>query len=130
MTLMLLSGTLTFDYANSSGDFLKLELNSYSWTKVANIIFIDQPAGTGYSDENTSEAFNCSDTLSVTLTYDFLRKGYIQFKAMLKPIDISTSMVERNMLIVWDLFQIRSISPLKQIAMGTTLTLIQITYYV
>lgn len=67
-------GPLTFDYANSSGDFPRLELNLYSWTKVANIIFIDQPAGTGYSYAKTSEGYNCNDTLSVTLTYDFLRK--------------------------------------------------------
>ncbi|XP_015055261.1 serine carboxypeptidase-like 18 [Solanum pennellii] len=77
-------GPLTFDYANSSGNFPKLELNSYSWTKVANIIFIDQPAGTGYSYANTSEAYNCSDTLSVTLTYDFLRKWLMEHPEYLK----------------------------------------------
>ncbi|XP_070043419.1 serine carboxypeptidase-like 18 isoform X4 [Nicotiana tomentosiformis] len=75
-------GPLTFDYANSIGDFPKLELKSNSWTKVANIIFIDQPAGSGYSYAKTSEAYNFNDTLAVALTYEFLRKGYIQGNAL------------------------------------------------
>ncbi|XP_055807989.1 serine carboxypeptidase-like 17 [Solanum dulcamara] len=84
------NGPLTFDFANSSGNFPKLELNSHSWTKVANIIFIDQPAGTGYSYAKTSEAYNCSDTLSVTLTYDFLRKWLMDHPKYLKnPLYVS-----------------------------------------
>ncbi|XP_049342901.1 serine carboxypeptidase-like 18 [Solanum verrucosum] len=91
-TLLYEMGPLTFDYANSSGNFPKLELNSYSWTKVANIIFIDQPAGTGYSYANTSEAYNCSDTLSVTLTYEFLRKWLMDHPEYLKnPLYVSGS---------------------------------------
>ncbi|MCE3050334.1 hypothetical protein HAX54_046924 [Datura stramonium] len=77
-------GPLTFDYANSSGNFPKLELNSNSWTKVANIIFIDQPAGSGYSYAETSEAYNCNDTLSVTLSYEFLRKWLMDHPKYLK----------------------------------------------
>ncbi|OIS98261.1 serine carboxypeptidase-like 18 [Nicotiana attenuata] len=77
-------GPLMFDYANSSGDFPKLELNSNSWTKVANIIFIDQPAGSGYSYARTSEAYNCNDTLAVTLTYEFLRKWLMDHPEYLK----------------------------------------------
>ncbi|XP_009795830.1 serine carboxypeptidase-like 18 [Nicotiana sylvestris] len=77
-------GPLMFDYANSSGDFPKLELNSNSWTKVANIIFIDQPAGSGYSYAKTSEAYNCNDTLAVTLTYEFLRKWLMDHPKYLK----------------------------------------------
>ncbi|XP_059297044.1 serine carboxypeptidase-like 18 isoform X2 [Lycium ferocissimum] len=83
-------GPLTFDYANSSGNLPKLELNSNSWTKVANIIFIDQPAGTGYSYAKTSEAYNCSDTLSVALTYEFLRKWLMDHPKYLKnPLYVS-----------------------------------------
>ncbi|PHU07052.1 hypothetical protein BC332_23541 [Capsicum chinense] len=72
MTLMLLSGPLYFDYANSIGNFPKLELNSNSWTK-----------GT-HSYAKNSEAYNCSDTLSVTLTYDFLRKWLMDHPEYLK----------------------------------------------
>ncbi|KAJ8548152.1 hypothetical protein K7X08_021388 [Anisodus acutangulus] len=83
-------GPLTFDYANSSGNFPKLELNSNSWTKVANIIFIDQPAGTGYSYAKTAEAYNCNDTLSVTQTFEFLRKWLMDHPEYLKnPLYVS-----------------------------------------
>ncbi|KAF3674015.1 putative serine carboxypeptidase-like 18-like isoform X2 [Capsicum annuum] len=58
--------------------------------QVANIIFIDQPAGTGYSYAKTSEAYNCSDTLSVALTYDFLRKWLMDHPEYLKnPLHVS-----------------------------------------
>ncbi|KAK4721100.1 hypothetical protein R3W88_011333 [Solanum pinnatisectum] len=52
--------------------------------KVANIIFIDQPVGTGYSYAKTSEAYNSNDTLSATLTYDFLRKWLMDHPEYLK----------------------------------------------
>ncbi|XP_006350185.1 serine carboxypeptidase-like 17 isoform X1 [Solanum tuberosum] len=77
-------GPLTFDYANSSGNFPKLELNLHSWSKVANIIFIDQPVGAGYSYAKTSEAYNSNDTLSATLIYDFLRKWLMDHPEYLK----------------------------------------------
>ncbi|KAM7478984.1 hypothetical protein LguiA_027197 [Lonicera macranthoides] len=70
-------GTFTFNYANSSGSKPVLELNPYSWTKVANIIFLDQPVGTGYSYGKTWEAYNNNDTQSATQTYDFLKKWLI-----------------------------------------------------
>lgn len=41
---------------------------------MANIIFLDQPAGTGFSYAKNPEAYKCSDTLSASRTYDFLKK--------------------------------------------------------
>ncbi|KAF5448306.1 hypothetical protein F2P56_028854 [Juglans regia] len=67
-------GPLTFNYANSSGNKPTLELNPYSWTKVANIIFLDSPVGTGFSYATTWEAYNVNDTSSAAQTYEFLRK--------------------------------------------------------
>ncbi|KAG7977207.1 hypothetical protein I3843_05G019600 [Carya illinoinensis] len=68
-------GPFTFDYANSSGrNKPTLELNPYSWTKIANIIFLDAPVGTGFSYATTWEAYNSNDTSSTTQTYEFLRK--------------------------------------------------------
>ncbi|KAL0290784.1 UNVERIFIED_CONTAM: Serine carboxypeptidase-like 18, partial [Sesamum angustifolium] len=43
----------------------------------ANILFIDQPAGTGYSYAKSLEGSLTSDTLSARQTYDFLRKWLI-----------------------------------------------------
>ncbi|XP_040998122.1 serine carboxypeptidase-like 18 [Juglans microcarpa x Juglans regia] len=67
-------GPFTFDYANSSGNKPTLELNPDSWTKIANIIFLDAPVGTGFSYATTWEAYNSNDTSSTTQTYEFLRK--------------------------------------------------------
>ncbi|XP_057788114.1 serine carboxypeptidase-like 18 isoform X2 [Salvia miltiorrhiza] len=67
-------GPLVFDYDNSDGIIPTLVLNPYSWTKVANIIFIDQPAGTGFSYATTAEAYKSSNTLSAIHTYQFLQK--------------------------------------------------------
>ncbi|CAK9148561.1 unnamed protein product [Ilex paraguariensis] len=70
-------GPFTFNYENSGGNQPTMELNPYSWTKIANIIFIDQPVGTGFSYANTSEAYLSSDTISATQTYEFLRKWLV-----------------------------------------------------
>ncbi|KAK2664837.1 hypothetical protein Ddye_003411 [Dipteronia dyeriana] len=70
-------GPLSFDYENSKGNIPKLLLNPYSWTKVANIIFLDQPVGTGFSYATTWQAYNMKDTLSTKQTYTFLRKWLI-----------------------------------------------------
>ncbi|XP_019165304.1 PREDICTED: serine carboxypeptidase-like 13 [Ipomoea nil] len=65
-------GPFTINYANSTGDIPALEMNQYAWTKVANIIFLDQPAGTGFSYAKTPEAYMSNDTISAQLAYDFL----------------------------------------------------------
>ncbi|XP_076900686.1 serine carboxypeptidase-like 13 [Bidens hawaiensis] len=67
-------GPITFNYANSTMEKPILEINPYSWTKVANIIFVDQPAGTGFAYAKTAEAYNTNDTLSTTHAYSFVMK--------------------------------------------------------
>ncbi|KAM7474764.1 hypothetical protein LguiB_022007 [Lonicera macranthoides] len=66
-------GPLKFNYVKSKYK-PRLELNPYSWTKVANVLFLDQPVRTGFSYANSFEASKTSDTLSAAQTYDFLRK--------------------------------------------------------
>ncbi|XP_062176464.1 serine carboxypeptidase-like 18 isoform X2 [Alnus glutinosa] len=71
-------GPLSFNYANSSGNKPTLLLNPYSWTKVANIIFLDAPVGTGYSyAESWDGYYNSSDTSSAAQNYEFLRKWLV-----------------------------------------------------
>ncbi|KAG6789702.1 hypothetical protein POTOM_005821 [Populus tomentosa] len=71
-------GPLSFDYAKSSGGGKPvLAFNPYSWTKIANIIFVDAPVGTGFSYSTTWEGYHVTDTLSVAETYEFLRKWLV-----------------------------------------------------
>ncbi|XP_073266702.1 serine carboxypeptidase-like 18 isoform X2 [Populus alba] len=71
-------GPLSFDYAKSSGGGKPvLALNPYSWTKIANIIFVDAPVGTGFSYSTTWEGYHVTDTLSAAETYEFLRKWLV-----------------------------------------------------
>ncbi|KAL8533775.1 hypothetical protein ACS0TY_009973 [Phlomoides rotata] len=70
-------GPINFDYANSGGTIPTLVSNPYSWTKVANIIFIDQPAGTGFSYAKTPEVYISSDSLAGMTIYEFLKKWLI-----------------------------------------------------
>ncbi|KAL3722259.1 hypothetical protein ACJRO7_034608 [Eucalyptus globulus] len=75
-------GPLNFNYKNSSGNSPTFLLNPYSWTKVANIIFLDQPVGAGFSYSTTQEGYYSGDLRSAAETYQFLRKwlvGHPQF---------------------------------------------------
>ncbi|CAL9022599.1 unnamed protein product [Prunus brigantina] len=67
-------GPIMFNYANSSGNEPTFVLNPYSWTKVANIIFLDQPVGTGFSYAKSWEGYETGDISSAAHTYEFLRK--------------------------------------------------------
>ncbi|XP_059448311.1 serine carboxypeptidase-like 18 [Corylus avellana] len=67
-------GPLSFDYTESSRGSPTFKLNPYSWTKVANIIFVDAPVGTGFSYAKSWEGYNVTDTLSAAQTYEFIRK--------------------------------------------------------
>ena len=54
---------------------LQLEYNKFSWTKFANIVFIEQPAGVGFSyskdkkDYKTNDRIAAKDNLQVTLEF-------------------------------------------------------------
>ncbi|XP_074279093.1 serine carboxypeptidase-like 18 isoform X2 [Silene latifolia] len=70
-------GPFTFDYdatSDSGSDIPMLRLNPYSWTKVASIIFLDSPVGTGFSYATTYEGYHSNDTLQSSHIYQFLRK--------------------------------------------------------
>ncbi|KAJ6754865.1 SERINE CARBOXYPEPTIDASE-LIKE 18 [Salix purpurea] len=71
-------GPLSFDYAKSSGGGEPVfALNPYSWKKIASIIFVDAPVGTGFSYSTTLEGYDVSDTLSAAQTCEFLRKWLV-----------------------------------------------------
>ncbi|KAL3730238.1 hypothetical protein ACJRO7_027271 [Eucalyptus globulus] len=51
-------GPSTFNYKNLTPSRPTLKVNEYSWTKVANIIFVDEPVGAGFSYANNWESYN------------------------------------------------------------------------
>ncbi|XP_022857868.1 serine carboxypeptidase-like 18 [Olea europaea var. sylvestris] len=81
---MLEIGPLAFDVANFDGSLPSILLNPHSWTKVANIIFIDWPVGTGFSYSNTSRGYSSSDTKSAKDNYTFLRKWLLSHPMFIK----------------------------------------------
>ncbi|KAL5725447.1 hypothetical protein ACHQM5_008589 [Ranunculus cassubicifolius] len=70
-------GPIYFRDAGKNDDVPTLILNSNSWTKVANIIFLDAAVGSGFSYSKTAQGFESSDTMSAKDTVKFLIKGYI-----------------------------------------------------
>ncbi|KAL6270658.1 hypothetical protein ACE6H2_027569 [Prunus campanulata] len=71
-------GSLSFDYAESGYNKPKLKLNPYSYTKVANVIFLDAPVGTGFSYAKTWKGYtNMSATSYAAQTYQFLKKWFL-----------------------------------------------------
>ncbi|PIA32407.1 hypothetical protein AQUCO_04500188v1 [Aquilegia coerulea] len=71
------------DAEMTNGDVPSLVLNPNSWTKVANIIFLDAPIGTGFSYSKTGQEGNMSDTISAHDTYEFLRNWFIDYPQFL-----------------------------------------------
>ncbi|XVF61385.1 hypothetical protein PTKIN_Ptkin08bG0124900 [Pterospermum kingtungense] len=67
-------GPLQFNMVEYNGSLPTFSLNPYSWTKVANIIFLDAPVGTGFSYSRTFQGFKSGDTKFANDGYDFLRK--------------------------------------------------------
>ncbi|GAB2219357.1 hypothetical protein Drorol1_Dr00006992 [Drosera rotundifolia] len=67
-------GPLRIDVEAYNGSLPSLVLNPHSWTKVANVLFVDQPVGTGFSYATIGSGYSSSDTQSSHQLYTFLRK--------------------------------------------------------
>ncbi|KAG5526273.1 hypothetical protein RHGRI_032528 [Rhododendron griersonianum] len=67
-------GPIQFDTEHFDGKFPNLTLNPFSWTKVASIIFLDAPVGTGFSYADYAESYVVDDLLAATDNYNFLLK--------------------------------------------------------
>ncbi|KAG4169428.1 hypothetical protein ERO13_A12G077965v2 [Gossypium hirsutum] len=67
-------GPLQFNMMEYNGSLPTFSLNPYSWTNVANIIFLDLPAGIGFSYSTRLQGFETGDKLFANDGYNFVRK--------------------------------------------------------
>ncbi|XP_022861344.1 serine carboxypeptidase-like 17 isoform X2 [Olea europaea var. sylvestris] len=83
-TVCFCTGPFYYDVADFDGSLPSILPNPYSWTKVASIIFIDSPVGTGFSYANTSKGYSSSDKKSAKDNYTFLRKWLLNHPMLSK----------------------------------------------
>ncbi|WMV27293.1 hypothetical protein MTR67_020678 [Solanum verrucosum] len=80
----MMRGPITFEAVEYNGSLPTMILNPYSWTKVASIIFIDLPVGTGFSYATTPTALQSSDLQATDHAYQFLCKWFVDHPEFLK----------------------------------------------
>ncbi|CAN6866044.1 unnamed protein product [Brassica oleracea] len=75
--LLFANGPLAFKGDVYNGTLPPLELTSFSWTKVANILYLESPAGSGYSYAKTPRAAETSDIIQIHQIDQFLRRWLV-----------------------------------------------------
>ncbi|KAF8092011.1 hypothetical protein N665_0428s0021 [Sinapis alba] len=68
------NGPLALKFELYNGTLPSLVTTTYSWTKMANIIFLDQPVGAGFSYSRIPLLNKVSDTGEVKVIHKFLQK--------------------------------------------------------
>ncbi|URE32817.1 Serine carboxypeptidase [Musa troglodytarum] len=61
------------------GDGRGLRINKMSWNKVSNLLFVESPAGVGWSYSNTTSDYNRDDESTANDMYMFLLRWYDKF---------------------------------------------------
>ncbi|CAM0876011.1 unnamed protein product [Alopecurus aequalis] len=69
-------GPLNFIIAPYNGSLPQLVCNPYSWSKIASIIFLDSPVGTGFSYARDPKAYDVGDISSSSQVVTFLNKWF------------------------------------------------------
>ncbi|XP_052188364.1 serine carboxypeptidase-like 7 isoform X2 [Diospyros lotus] len=69
-------GPLNFEVVQKDENLPTLALNPNSWSKVASIIFVDLPVGTGFSYGRTFHASHSTDLQACDQAYQFMRKWF------------------------------------------------------
>ncbi|KAF5766713.1 putative peptidase S10, serine carboxypeptidase, alpha/Beta hydrolase [Helianthus annuus] len=69
-------GPIQFEAMHYNGSLPTLTLTPNSWTKMASIIFLDIPVGTGFSYARTKWASRSTDNLLSERAYEFMRKWF------------------------------------------------------
>ncbi|KAF5764080.1 putative peptidase S10, serine carboxypeptidase, alpha/Beta hydrolase [Helianthus annuus] len=83
-------GPLTIRFDSSGWNNFTLESNPNTWTQAANVIFLDLPAGVGFSYATTWEGWRSSDSVLSMHTYEFIQKWFVEHPRFLNnPLYIS-----------------------------------------
>lgn len=72
-------GPFNFDAEKQEGGLPTLQLNPHSWSKVSNIIYLDSPAGVGFSYSANTSTYETGDLQTAFDTHLFLLKWFEQF---------------------------------------------------
>ncbi|KAF2597805.1 hypothetical protein F2Q68_00009130 [Brassica cretica] len=62
-----------------TGDGRGLRINSMSWNKASNLLFVESPAGVGWSYSNTSSDYNTGDETTANDMLVFLLRWFSKF---------------------------------------------------
>jgi len=76
-------GPFNFEEGKPKGNLPRLHLNPYSWSKVSNIIYLDSPAGVGFSYWKNSSQHMTGDVETASDTHTFLLQWFKQFPEFL-----------------------------------------------
>ncbi|XP_042412733.1 serine carboxypeptidase-like 18 isoform X1 [Zingiber officinale] len=71
-------GPLKFVTAEYNGSLPSLVYHPYSWAKVANVIFVDSPTGSGFSYSRKNEGYDANDTSWSEQAYKFLIQWLVE----------------------------------------------------
>ncbi|CAL0304580.1 unnamed protein product [Lupinus luteus] len=69
-------GPFNFEKPKTKGTLPKLHLNPYSWSKVSNIIYLDSPAGVGYSYSKNKSDYKTGDLRTSIDSHTFLLEWF------------------------------------------------------
>uniref|UniRef100_A0A6P4AWI9 Carboxypeptidase n=1 Tax=Ziziphus jujuba TaxID=326968 RepID=A0A6P4AWI9_ZIZJJ len=69
-------GPFNFEAAKTEGSLPQLHLNPYSWSKVSNVIYLDSPAGVGFSYSKNRTDYRTGDLKTASDSHTFLLKWF------------------------------------------------------
>ncbi|KAK6122205.1 hypothetical protein DH2020_044051 [Rehmannia glutinosa] len=69
-------GPFNFEVGKSRGSLPTLHLNPYSWSKVSSIIYLDSPAGVGFSYSRNESDYKTGDLKTASDSHIFLLKWF------------------------------------------------------
>ncbi|KAI5069244.1 hypothetical protein GOP47_0015545 [Adiantum capillus-veneris] len=72
-------GPFSFEMNSTSGGLPILTVNPYSWTKVASIIYLESPAGVGFSYQNVTTDYSTDDLKTAKDVHSFLLKWFEEY---------------------------------------------------